>query len=74
MDAKRAKAESFSTYVAAKEVALQEMESHLGERLPAKIAGPILLRHVGLNDTQRDAMAVKYNSMLKFDRQRASTT
>ena len=63
----RAKNESFSTYVAAKEVALQEMESHLGERLPAKIAGRILLRHAGLNDTQREAMAVKYNSMLTFE-------
>ena len=59
--------ESFSTYVAAKEVALQEMESHLGERLPTKIAGRILLRHAGLNDTQREAMAVKYNSMLTFE-------
>ena len=63
----RARNESFSTYVAAKEVALQEMEAHLGERLPTKIAGRILLRHAGLNDTQREAMAVKYNSMLTFE-------
>ena len=57
----------FSSYVAAKEVALQEMESHLGEHLPAKIAGRILLRHAGLDDTQREAMAVKHNSMLTFE-------
>ena len=61
----RAKNESFSTYVAAKEV--ERWTSHLGERLPAKIAGRILLRHAGLNDTQREAMAVKYSSMLTFE-------
>ena len=63
----RSKQESFSTYVAAKEVALQELEANLGERLPTKVAGRILLRHAGLSDTQREAMAVKYNSMMTFE-------
>eukprot|EP00435_Cladocopium_sp_Y103_P020466 s1075_g5.t1 len=63
----RSKQESFSTYIAAKEVALQELEANLGERLPTKIAGRILLRHAGLTDTQREAMAVKYNSMMTFE-------
>lgn len=63
----RSKNESFATYVAAKEVALQEMEAHLGEKLSAKIAGRILLRHAGLTDVQREAMAVKYNSMMTFE-------
>ena len=43
------------------------MESHLGERLPPRIAGRILLRHAGLGDSQREALAVKYNSMLTFE-------
>jgi len=63
----RSKQESFSTYVAAKEVALQELEANLGERLPTKVAGRILLRHAGLSDTQHEAMAVKYNSMMTFE-------
>ena len=43
------------------------MEAHLGEKLSAKIAGRILLRHAGLTDVQREAMAVKYNSMMTFE-------
>ena len=38
----RSKNESFSTYIAAKEIALQEMESHLGEKLPPRIAGHLV--------------------------------
>eukprot|EP00435_Cladocopium_sp_Y103_P070861 s172_g36.t1 len=68
----RAKNESFSTYVAAKEIALQEMESHLGEKLPPRIAGRILLRHAGLNDFQRESLAVKYNALLTFDQAAAA--
>eukprot|EP00435_Cladocopium_sp_Y103_P054062 s621_g17.t1 len=68
----RAKNESFSTYIAAKEIALQEMESHLGEKLPPRIAGRILLRHAGLNDFQRESLAVKYNALLSFDQAAAA--
>ena len=68
----RSKNESFSTYIAAKEIALQEMESHLGEKLPPRIAGRILLRHAGLNDLQRENLAVKYNALLTFDQAAAA--
>eukprot|EP00435_Cladocopium_sp_Y103_P029491 s406_g7.t1 len=58
----RAKSESFATYVANKEVSLQELESYLGKKLPPRIAG-----HAGLSDSQRENMAVKYNALLTFD-------
>lgn len=41
----RQKSDTFSTYIAAKELALQELESNIGEKLPSKIAGRILLGH-----------------------------
>ncbi|CAL1127455.1 unnamed protein product, partial [Cladocopium goreaui] len=71
----RSKNESFSTYIAAKEIALQEMESQLGEKLSPKIAGRILLRHLrhaGLNDLQRENLAVRYNALLTFDQAAAA--
>ena len=68
----RSKNESFSTYIAAKEIALQEMESQLGEKLSPKIAGRILLRHAGLNDLQRENLAVRYNALLTFDQAAAA--
>ncbi|CAK9063116.1 Copia protein [Durusdinium trenchii] len=58
--------ENLSTYIAAKEVALQELESHLGEKLPSRIAGRILLKHANLSDAQKEAMAVRYNALLSF--------
>ena len=71
----RAKNESFATIVAAKEIALQEMEGYFGERLPPRIAGRILLhllRHAGLSDFQRESMAVKHKRPL--DRPEAPVT
>ena len=68
----RNRGESLATYVAAKEVALQDMEAQLGERLPPRIAGRILLRHANLSDSQREAMAVKYNALLTFDQAAAA--
>ncbi|CAK8990659.1 Integrase catalytic domain-containing protein, partial [Durusdinium trenchii] len=68
----RSRSENLSSYVAAKEVALQEMEAHLGEKLPGRIAGRILLRHANLSDAQREAMAVKYNALLTFEQAAAA--
>lgn len=68
----RAKSESFATCVASKEIALQEMEGYLGERLPPRIAGRILLRHAGLNDFQRESMAVKHSALLTFNQAAAA--
>ena len=68
----RGRNESMATYVAAKEVALQDMEAQLGEKLPPRIAGRILLRHSNLSDVQREALAVKYNALLTFDQAAAA--
>ena len=40
----RGKGESFANYIAGKEVARQEVENHLQERLNDKVAGRVLLR------------------------------
>ncbi|CAK8990413.1 Integrase catalytic domain-containing protein, partial [Durusdinium trenchii] len=68
----RNKNENLSSYVATKEIALQELESNLGEKLPPRIAGRILLRHANLSDAQREAMAVKYNALLTFEQAAAA--
>ena len=39
----RAQDENFSTYIAAKEIALHELDAQIGERVPPKIAGRVLL-------------------------------
>jgi hypothetical protein len=58
--------------VASKEIALQEMEGYLGERLLPRIAGRILLRHAGLNDFQCESMAVKHSALLAFNQAAAA--
>ena len=64
----RAKGESFANYIAAKEVARQEMESHLQERLCERVAGRVLLRHANLTEFQREMMALKeQGQMWTFD-------
>ena len=64
----RGKSETFANYVAAKEVARQEMESHLQERLCERIAGRVLLRHANLTEWQRELMALReQNQLLTFD-------
>ncbi|CAK9108665.1 Copia protein [Durusdinium trenchii] len=63
----RQRGDTFSSYIAAKEVALQELESNLGEKLPSKVAGRILLRHAALTDVQRESLAIKYQAMMTFD-------
>ena len=64
----RGKNETFSTYVAAKEVARQEMENHLQERLCERIAGRVLLRHANLTEWQRELMALReQHQLMTFD-------
>lgn len=63
----RSRNDSFSTYIAAKELARQELESQVGERVPDKIAGRILLKHANLTDQQRENLAIKHNALLNFD-------
>ncbi|CAJ1446793.1 unnamed protein product, partial [Effrenium voratum] len=49
----RQKGESFTTFVANKELALQELEMQLGETLNTKVTGRVLLRQAHLTDFQR---------------------
>ena len=64
--AERAKGESLASYMAAKETALQQMQAQVGERIPPRIAGRILLRRANLET------AVKYNPWLTFDQAAAA--
>ncbi|CAE7227243.1 unnamed protein product, partial [Symbiodinium necroappetens] len=64
----RGKGESFATFIANKEVARQELELHLQERLSEKVAGRILLRQSNLSDFQREMLALKDQAqLLTFD-------
>ena len=63
----RARAESFANFISAKEIARQEVENMTGERIPPRIAGRILLRQANLSESQREAIAIKYNALLSFE-------
>ena len=49
-EGERQKGESYTSFIAAKEIARQEMESFLGEKVCDKLCGRILLRQAGLNE------------------------
>ena len=68
----RSRSESLATYIAAKEIALAELESQVGEKVPPWIAGRMLLRHANLSETQKEALAIKYNSLLPFEQMAAA--
>ena len=63
----RQRNESFSNYIAAKELAKQEIENLTGEVLPPKLAGRILLKQANLTEQQRETMAIRYNALLSFE-------
>ena len=64
----RAKGESFANYIAGKEVARQEVESHLQERLNDNVAGRVLLRPANLSEFQRELLALRdHSQLLTFD-------
>ena len=63
----RARNESFSNYIAVKELAKQEIENLTGEVMPPKLAGRILLKHANLTEQQRETMAIRYNALLSFE-------
>ena len=64
----RHKGESFAAYIAAKEVARQDLENHLGEKLSDKVAGRVLLRQAHMNELQRELISLKDNSaLMTFD-------
>ena len=55
----RQKGQTFAAFIASKEVARQELESHLQERIPDRVAARILMRQALLTDYQREMMALK---------------
>ena len=63
----RGRNETFSSFIAAKELARQEVENLSGERVPDKIAGRILLKQANLTESQRENMAIKHNALLSFE-------
>ena len=63
----RQKGQTFASFIAAKEVARQDLENHLQERVPERIAGRVLLRQAHLTDWQRELVALKdTNQMFTF--------
>ncbi|CAE7401007.1 unnamed protein product [Symbiodinium sp. CCMP2456] len=55
----RQKGQTFAAYIAGKEVSRQELETHLQESIPDRIAARILMRQALLTDYQREMMALK---------------
>ena len=47
-EGERGKSESFTAYIASKQLARQEMESQLGEVISDRLCGRILLKQAGL--------------------------
>ncbi len=63
----RTRSDTFAAYITAMETAMHEVASHVGEKIPEKIAGRILLKHAHLSDAQREQLAIKHNALLTFD-------
>ena len=63
----RSRNESFASYIAAKEIAKQEIENHVGEKVPDRIAGRVLMKHAGLTESQRESLAIKHSALLTFE-------
>ncbi|CAE7354183.1 unnamed protein product, partial [Symbiodinium sp. CCMP2456] len=55
----RQKGQTFAAYIAGKEVSRQELETHLQESIPDRVAARILMRQALLTDYQREMMALK---------------
>ncbi|CAE7808261.1 GIP, partial [Symbiodinium sp. CCMP2456] len=68
----RQRGQAFATFIAQKEVARQEMEQYLQEKLNDQVAGRVLLRQAGLTEFQRELLALKDLSPLLTFQQVAS--
>ena len=66
-DGERQKGESFTSYIAAKTLAKQEMELQLGEVINDRLCGRILLKHANLNDLQREMLLLRGPMLRPFD-------
>ena len=63
----RQRNESFSSFIAAKELAKQEVENLTGEIIPPKLAGRVLLKQANLSEQQRETIAIRFNALLSFE-------
>ena len=61
-EGERQKSESFTSFIASKQLARQEMESQLGEIISDRLCGRILLRQAGLNEFQREMLMLRGTS------------
>ena len=66
-EGERQKGESFSSYIASKQLARQEMESQMGERISDRLCGRILLKQACLNDLQREMLLLRGPILRTFD-------
>ena len=66
-EGERQRGESFTAFIAAKQLARQEMELQLGEVVNDKLCGRILLKHANLNDLQREMLLLRGPMLRPFD-------
>ena len=66
-EGERLKGESFSSYIASKQLARQEMESLMGERISDRLCGRILLKQACLNEIQREMLLLRGPILRTFD-------
>ena len=59
--------ETFTSFLARKEVQKQEMETQLGAHLHPLIAGRILLKQASLSEHQQQVLALKTNVLMEYD-------
>ena len=66
-EGERQKSETFTSYVAAKQISLQEMEMQMGEKISERLAGRVLLKQSNLNDLQRELLMLRSPILRTFD-------
>ena len=66
-EGERQKGESFSSFIASKQLARQEMETQMGERISDRLCGRILLKQACLNDLQREMLLLRGPILRTFD-------
>lgn len=66
-EGERSKGESFSAFIATKQLQRQEMEAQMGERVSDKLCGRILLRQANLNELQREKVTLRGPALRTFD-------
>ena len=66
-EGERQKSESFTAFIASKQLARQEMETQMGETISDRLCGRILLRQAGLSDFQREMLMLRGPVLRTFD-------